>query len=358
MSGRQHKLKVLVVEDSLVSRRLMTHILNSDSELEVVAEASNGDEAVELTLRCEPDVIVMDVVMPSMDGLEATRRIMRELPTPIVLTSSSYEPGDLSKSFEALSAGALTLLAKPSGPEAPTFAAEAAALTITVKLMAEVKLVRRRSNGVPPPRPVATPPSGGVRPQRRPAEIVAIAASTGGPVALAKIMGALPVSTPAPILVVQHITPGFHQGLADWLDGISPLSVRLAQDGAQLRAGEVLVAPADAHLGVTAGERVALSTDPPISGHRPSATYMFQSVASTFGSAAIAAILTGMGEDGVAGLVALSERGGLVLAQDEATSVVFGMPRKAASLGIVDDVLPIEQIAGALIAATDGERQL
>jgi two-component system chemotaxis response regulator CheB len=186
-------------------------------------------------------------------------------------------------------------------------------------------------------------------------EIVAIAASTGGPAALATILGALPPTMPVPMVVVQHITSGFHQGLVDWLDSVSPVSVRLAGDGQSLRAGEVLVAPSGAHLGVTGDGRVALSRDPPIGGHRPSATHLFRSVASVYGAAAVGAILTGMGEDGVAGLRLVKEAGGLVLAQDKATSVVYGMPHKAVCLGIVDLVLPLDRVAGALIAAWNGQ---
>jgi two-component system chemotaxis response regulator CheB len=299
----------------------------------------------------------MDVVMPSMDGLEATRRIMEVLPTPIVLVSANYDAGDLGKSFEALEAGALTLAAKPGGTQASTFAAEAAALRTTVKLMAEVKLVRRRTVGEAGPEllPSGTPASVGT--YRPPVEIVAIAASTGGPAALATILGALPPTTPVPMVVVQHITAGFHEGLVDWLDSTSPVSVRLARHSEPLRAGEVLVAPSDAHLGVTGDGRVALSPDPPIGGHRPSATHLFRSVADVYGAAAVGAILTGMGEDGVAGLRLLKAAGGLVLAQDKATSVVYGMPQKAASLGIVDQILSVDRMAGALMAAWNGRKR-
>lgn len=346
MSRSGGKLRVLVAEDSPVARRLLVHVLGSDPELQVVAEAENGAQVVELTGRCRPDVIVMDVVMPTMDGLEATRRIMETTPTPIVLVTPGFD-GDVSRSFEALEAGALTILAKPEAPQTEGFAAAAAALTITVKLMADVKLVRRRRTS----RPAATPPTSTPRAARRPIEVVAIASSTGGPAALATILGALPKSLPVPILVVQHIMPGFHHGLVDWLDRITPLSVRAARGGQALQAGEVLVAPAGEHLGVTSGGRIRLSDDPPIHGHRPSATHMFVSVARAFRESACGLILTGMGDDGVVGLRVLKEAQGLVLAQDEATSVIYGMPKEAVALGIVDRALPVDQIAGALITA-------
>jgi two-component system chemotaxis response regulator CheB len=350
MSRPGRKLRVLVADDSLVARRLLVHILTGDPELEVVEEAADGKAAVRETARLRPDVIVMDVLMPEMDGIEATRRIMEATPTPIVLVSASYDPEDVAGSFQALQAGALTLLPKPRGPQATGFADGCASLTVTVKLMADVKLVRQRP--ARPSHPARLEPG---QPRReRKAQIVALAASTGGPGALATILGALPQAVPVPILVVQHIAPGFHQGLVDWLDSVSPLPVHLARDRQPLRPGEVLVAPEDRHLGVTAGGRVALSSDPSIGGHRPSATHLFQSVAQSHGPGAVGVILTGMGADGVAGLQTLKALHGTVFAQDEATSVVFGMPREAVAMGLADRVLPIAAIPGALIETWNG----
>jgi two-component system chemotaxis response regulator CheB len=343
------RLRVLVAEDSPVARQLIVHILNGDPELRVVGQATNGLEAVELTARLRPDVIVMDMTMPAMDGLEATRRIMAQTPTPIVLVSASYEPDDVNRSFEALEAGALHLLPKPCGPGAPGFADHAAGLTTTTKLMADVKLVRRTR----PAQASRTPAAGGTRGLS--CQVVAIASSTGGPAALATILGSLPEDLPAPILVVQHITTGFHEGLAEWLDHVSPLSVCLARDGQPLRGGQVLIAPSEAHLGVTTHGTVALDRGPPIGGHRPSATHLFRTAAEAFGDSALGVVLTGMGADGVPGLRALKDTRGLVFAQDEATSVVFGMPREAIARGVVDHVLPLDRMAGAIVAAcTDG----
>jgi two-component system chemotaxis response regulator CheB len=356
MSRSGRRLRVLVAEGSPVAHRLIVSILNGDPELQVIAEAEDGDQAVQLAIRIRPDVIVMDVVMPSMSGVEATRTIMESLPTPIVLVSPINGASDPSKSFEALEAGALALLPKPSGRQASTFAADAATLTTTVKLMADVKLVRR-ARRASRPELVAGPEPASARELRQPVEIIAIAASTGGPAALATVVGALPRTTPVPIVVVQHMMEGFHQGLVDWLDRRSPVSVRLARSGEALRAGELLVAPSGAHLGVTGAGTVALSRDPPIGSHRPSATHLFRSVAGAYGARGVGVILTGMGEDGVPGLCALKEAGGLVLAQDEATSVVYGMPRKAVALGIVDQVLPVDRMAGALIAAWNGGKR-
>jgi two-component system, chemotaxis family, protein-glutamate methylesterase/glutaminase len=339
-------LRVLVADDSAVARQVLVHILNSDPELRVEGQAVNGGEAVQLTERVRPDVIVMDVLMPVLDGLAATRAIMATRPTPIVLVSAGFDSTETSRSFQAIQAGALTMLAKPPGPAHPDFPHQAAALRTAVKLMAEVKLVRRRGNGDYPtdlPAPAAN--------RRRQVRIAAIAASTGGPGALAALLGQLPATIPVPILVVQHIAAGFHQGLVEWLDSVCAVTVQLAADGQSMQAGQVLVAPPHAHLGVTRTGHVALSHAPPIGAHQPSATHLFRSVGEAYAADAVAVVLTGMGDDGVAGLPLLKAAGGLVLAQDEGTSVVYGMPRQAEIAGLVDHVLPLPQIAPALIAA-------
>jgi two-component system, chemotaxis family, protein-glutamate methylesterase/glutaminase len=344
---------VLVSDDSPSARQLLVHIVNSDPQLRVVGEAADGIQTVRLAERLAPDVILMDVMMPLLDGLQATQRIMQTRPTPIVLVSATYRTQDLTRSFEALQAGALTILTKPRGPQDPDFCAQAASLATTIKLMAEVKLVRRAGTGAVTGladrnQPPVTPRRQALRRRIR---IVAIAASTGGPAALATVLGALPATTPVPVVVVQHITAGFHQGLVSWLDSVCPLTVGLARHGQPLQPGRVLVAPADAHLGVTAHGTVALSHAPPIGAHRPSATHLFRSVAAAYPGRAAGVILTGMGDDGVPGLRALKDAAGLVLAQDERTSVVYGMPKQAVAAGAVEQILPLDQIAGALAAA-------
>jgi two-component system chemotaxis response regulator CheB len=346
MSDADRRLRTLVADDSPTARQLIASVLDGDPGIRVVGQARDGVEAVALTAKLRPDVVVMDVTMPGMDGLEATRQIMAETPTPIVLVSASYQPADVSRSFKALEAGALQILAKPRGPAAAGFARDAATLVATTKLMAEVRLVRRMRPAPPP----APPPSASQWLAGHP-EVVAIASSTGGPAALAAILASLPQDLPQPVLVVQHITVGFHQGLASWLDRVSPLSVGLARDGQLLQGGEVLIAPPDAHLGVRPGNRVALSPAPPIGGHRPSATHLFRTVAEVFGSAGLGVMLTGMGDDGVAGLRELKSARGVVLAQDEATSVVYGMPREAVAGGLVDQVVPLDRMAAAITTA-------
>jgi two-component system chemotaxis response regulator CheB len=342
-------VRVLVVDDSEVARRLLAEVLGRDRGLEVVGEAASGAEALRLAARLRPDVITMDVQMPGMDGLETTRRIMEQHPAPIVVVSGGHDPGDLAHSVRALEAGALTALRKPRGPADPGFAAQAAELVGTVKLMAEVKVFRRRPGAAPRGRPLPSPPAGGT-PRAR-AELVAMGASTGGPAALATILRGLPATTPVPVLVVQHITPGFDAALASWLDETTPLPVRLASDGLPPRPGEVVIAPAGSHLGLSGAGRVELGQGPPLDGHRPSASHLFASVARVFGPRAVGVILTGMGSDGAAGLLELRRAGGTTLAQDEASCVVAGMPAVAVAAGAVDQVVPLGELAARIADA-------
>ena len=354
MAGKT--LRVLVTEDSVVARALLVSIINRDPGLEVVGEARDGEQAVKLVAELEPDVITMDVHMPKVDGLEATRRIMAETPTPIVVISA-IDPKDVKMSFEAMGSGALAVLAKPSGPTASDFNERASEIVSTVKNMAEVRVVKRRPrlaapqsairNPQSPPAPESTAPPVG----RRRVDLVAIGSSTGGPDALGKIICALPANAPVPILIVQHITVGFHQGLVDWLNNVTPLSVKLGEEGHRPVAGEVILAPGEHHMSVDGAKRIKLTAESPIRGHRPSATHLFRSVAQVYAANALGVILTGMGDDGADGLVELRRAGSWVIGQDEATCVVYGMPREAAARGAVSEVLPLPEIAGAIVGS-------
>jgi two-component system chemotaxis response regulator CheB len=354
-------LRVLVTEDSVVARALLVSIINRDPGLEVVGEARDGEQAVKLAAELGPDVITMDVHMPNVDGLEATRRIMGETPTPIIVISA-IDPKDVKMSFEALNSGALAILAKPSGPTAPDFNERANEIVSTLKTMAGVKVVTRRPRLAGPPSTVHRPQVSAPTPDtrhpapppanpntRRRVDLVAIGSSTGGPDALGKIFKALPGSAPVPILIVQHITVGFHQGLVDWLNNVTPLNVKLGEEGYLPVAGDVILAPGEHHMSVDASRRLKLTEESPVRGHRPSATHLFKSVASVYGANALGVILTGMGDDGADGLVELRRTGGWVIGQDEATSVVYGMPREAAARGAVCEVRALPEIAGAIV---------
>ena len=337
--------RVLLAEDSLTVRQLLVELLQSDGGIEVVGEAKDGAEALEMASRLHPDVVAMDVHMPVMDGLTATKEIMISAPVPIVLFSSSSRAGDVEMALNAMRAGALIVLRKPDSPGSPGFDGERDHLIQMIKAMAQVKVVRRWAHGRDSAAAPAPPPRGGP-----PARLVAIAASTGGPAVLQRVLGDLPGDFPAPVLVVQHIAAGFIHGLADWLNAGSSLRVKVAEDGEELKPHVAYLSPDDRHLGAKLPGRIELSDAPALGGFRPSGTYLFESAARLVGPSLAAVILTGMGCDGVAGLRRVREAGGTVLAQDEASSVVFGMPREAVSAGLVDAVLGVEQIAPRLVA--------
>ena len=338
-------LRVLIVEDSPTAGLLLRSILDSDPGIEVLEIATSGEDGVRKASALDPDLVTMDIHLGAMNGFEATRAILAEKPRPIVVVSASFDPRDVRLSLEALAAGALSIVAKPPGSNSPDFHRSAQALITTVKLMAEVKMVGRWRASKPKAGPLVPIKAG------TPVEVIAIGASIGGPPALSTILSRLPASFAVPIVIVQHITSDFDRGLADWLSGTTHRRVDLAQHGQVLRAGQVVIAPSGAHLGVDGARRVALnSATGPIGGFRPSATYLFQSVAEVYGAAAVGLILTGMGSDGAAGLAALHDAGGLVLAQDAASCVVYGMPAAADALGAVDQNLDLADIAPALVA--------
>lgn len=330
-------VRVLIAEDSPTVSEMLKALLETDPEIQVVASARDGLEAVDMVRLHRPDLITMDIEMPGLNGFQATKRIMTERPTPIVIVSGHLDVGQVGLSLQALRAGALTVCAKPAFESAAELERAAAELTDVVKAMAEVKVIRHRESR---------------RRQRRASRapglsVVAVAASTGGPVAIQRLLQDLPGDFPAPIVVVQHISPGFTTGFASWLDAGCGLHVRLAEAGEALQGGTVYVAPEGRHLEFD-GERVALVEPTEAGGFCPSATNLFRSASVSFGARAIGVILTGMGRDGVAGLSSLSLAGGRVLAQDERSSIVFGMPAAAIGAGVVDEVLPLGLIGSRL----------
>lgn len=340
-------IRVLIADDSLTARLLIRTLLESNEGFAVVGEARDGQEAVALCASLRPDVVTMDLSMPRLDGFEATKEIMISSPTPIVIVSSVVVDSlEAEAAVRALRAGAVSVIHKPIGPGHDGFEAEAQAFIATIRSMANVKVVRHFRQTVPTAVvPVRASGRGASVPQ-----IVTIAASTGGPAALQAVLAGLPASFPLPVLVVQHITEGFTAGLCTWLKSVCSLKVKVAQHGEPLQGHTVYIAPDDLHLGVTAAGRVDLSKTPPVTGFRPSGTPLFQSAAAAFGSAVVAVILTGMGEDGVEGLKVVHAAGGRIIAQDESTSVVYGMPGAAVRAGVAGWVLPLEVIAARLLS--------
>jgi two-component system chemotaxis response regulator CheB len=345
-------IRVLVSEDSLTVRKRLVEVLSEDPELEVVGEAANGREAIELCQRLRPDVVTLDMMMPVMTGVAAAEYIMAYCPTPILVVSASTNRGELFRTYDALAAGAIDVLDKPVGSE-PDGAWEAR-LRSTVKLVSRIKVIThpRAKLGLGPPGAAAPAVR---RDPATPAGLVAIGGSTGAPGALLDILRALPADFPAPILLVIHINEPFGRAFAEWLDGQSPLRVRYGRDGDRPRElpGRILMAPPGRHL-VLEGGALRLTAGPERHSCIPSVDVLFESIARDAGRDTLACLLTGMGRDGALGLRAIQLAGGSTVAQDEATSVVFGMPREAILLGAADQVLPLQQIAPALVAATRG----
>lgn len=343
-------IRVLIVDDSAVARQSLRFILESHEGLTVVGEAKNGEEAVAMTERLEPDVITMDIRMPRMDGLDAAQRIMESNPVPIVVVTSVDLGQETELSREAMRRGALSVVERPTSADQRARERFARRLVRKVKLMSDVKVVHRSRGTRPMPAKGvgATSPAPVPRPKAAKVEIAAIGASTGGPAALHQVIGSLPVDFPVPILVVQHISFGFVDGLASWLDKDCALRVKVAEATDRVEPGVVYVAPDEHHLGISSYGRVRLSPEGDVDGHRPSATYLFNAVAQSYGPAAVGAILTGMGRDGAAGMKALHDRGAVTIAQDEGSCVVFGMPKEAIALGAIDREVSLDQIGPTL----------
>jgi two-component system chemotaxis response regulator CheB len=343
VSKARAQLRVMIVEDSLVVRQLLTYIIGRDPRFVVAAAVASAEEALAEIGRVKPDVISMDIRLPGMDGLEATRRIMSEHPTPIVVIADAVEDASLKISMNALRAGALTVVEKPVGPASAAYEQVAETITTQLYIMSSVPVIRRRAIGA-----AAAAPRAAVEPAPSASfqglGFLAIAASTGGPPALAKVLDALPSTFPAPVFVVQHMGAVFMEGFAGWLNTLSPLPVSLPQNGEVALPGRVYVAPGDRHLAVRAGGVMALTLEPPIAGQRPSANILFSSLARTAGSKTAAVLLTGMGEDGAAGMAELHKAGGYTIAEHASSAVVYGMPAAAVRLRAAREVLPLDSI--------------
>jgi two-component system chemotaxis response regulator CheB len=343
-------IRVLLVEDSQIALVILKRILNSSPHIEVVGEACTGLEALSLLPHVEPDVICTDLHMPKMDGLKFTAKVMALYPRPILVISASVQEEDTQQVFKLLEAGAVDICPKPLsglGIDNDSFKKE---LIQKVQVLAGVKVLTRR------PKPLEVKPEVG---QKFPVfaaslyptpKIVAIGASTGGPQALYDILTQLPSDFPVPIICIQHICLGFLQGLMDWLADSCSLPIQIAQLGEIPQPGRIYFPPEQRHLEIDTRGRFVYSDSPPLGGHRPSVTVTFVSIAKFYGKAAAGILLTGMGRDGTDGMQAIAEAGGFTVAQDEATSVVFGMPKEAINLGAAKQILPIQAIAPALMS--------
>ncbi len=347
MKSTERRVRVMIVEDSLVVRQLLTHIISRDPRFTVAAAVASAEEALAQIGTVKPDVISMDIRLPGIDGLEATRRIMTEQPTPIVVIADAVEDASLKISMNALRAGALSVVEKPVGVASAAYERIADTITTQLFIMSSVPVIRRRSFGAAPAIAPSSPPKSGAAFEG--AAFVALAASTGGPPALAKVLEALPQSFDAAVFVVQHMGASFMEGFAGWLDGLSPLRVTVAQDGEVAEPRRVYVAAGDRHLRIEAGGRMRLTTGAAIASQRPSANELFSSLAEVAGPHTLGALLTGMGEDGAQGLLDLRKAGAYTLAEHQSSAIVYGMPAAAVRLRAAREVLPLEAI-GARIA--------
>lgn len=352
------KIRVLIVDDSLTVRKRLSGVLANETAFEVVAEARDGSEAIALCQQHRPDVVTMDMMMPVMTGLGATEYIMAHCPTPILVVSSSFNRGEVFKTYDALAAGAVDVIEKPTGSE-PEGVWEALFLS-ALRIVSRVRVIthiRARLDpyslaeagaisaaNTPGPREMIPAVTGNAP------KLIVIGVSTGGPGALGSLLRALPREFKVPVLIVLHIGASFAAPFADWLSAQCARPVAYAKDGELIErlSGVVRLAPVNHHLIVERG-RVRLSNAPERHSCRPSVDVLFESVAQAMGEEAVGCLLTGMGRDGAAGLLAMRRRGAITIAQDEASCVVFGMPREAIALNAALKVLPLEQIAPALV---------
>ncbi len=342
--------KVLIVDDSPVAQKYLEFLLGTDENIQIIGIVNNGEEACEFVARLRPDVITMDIEMPKMNGYEATRRIMETYPVPIVIVTASWNPSDIEKTFKAIEAGAVAVLAKPPGPGDPNIDQRIRELIQTIKLMAEVPVVQRwvkksMPNAYSQVQLLTRPAISSVKQIK----VVAIGASTGGPPALHVLLSKLPNTFPVPILIVQHIAAGFIQGMADWLEKTTSLSICIPENGDYLLPGHVYLAPDLYHMGITNDGKISLVNSLPDNGLRPSVAHLFNSVSQQLGDKAIAVLLTGMGRDGALELKQMKDCGAITIAQDQVSSVVHGMPGEAIKLGAATYIQSPEEIADTLI---------
>ncbi|UCC10995.1 MAG: chemotaxis-specific protein-glutamate methyltransferase CheB [candidate division WOR-3 bacterium] len=344
MGRRPDKTKhiaVLIVDDSPTVRQIVSSTLSNDDEIRVVGQARNGKEAVQMVGQLNPDIVTLDIAMPVMDGLEATEQIMAYHPTPIAILTSSLVGEKREYVYKALDLGALAIIPKP-----------ACLLDLDREFIEKIKLLSRvpvithlkgRRRGVPEQVPRS------VDPQAVKQKTIGIVSSTGGPDALKRILSKFPTDLPVGIIVVQHIGAGFEKDLIGWLSGYSNARLRLAEQGELIEPGVVFFAPSGSHTVVYSKNKIGLINTPPVWGHRPSGDILLASLAEHSGSKAIGVILTGMGKDGAQGIKAVHDAGGKTIAQDEKSSLIFGMPKEAIALGAVDKIADIDHIADELL---------
>jgi two-component system, chemotaxis family, protein-glutamate methylesterase/glutaminase len=344
------QVRVLVVDDSAFMRKVLTDLLQSDPSITVIGTARDGNDAIEKSVSLEPDVITLDIEMPKLDGYGALREIMARRPTPVVIVSSLTREG-AEATVRALALGAVDFLAKPSGSISLNMHIAREELVAKVKgaagatprfrrIMGDLPAIRREAKVARLPMQAGSP---------LPGRLVVIGCSTGGPGALHQIIPRLPADLPAGVLIVQHMPSGFTKSLAQRLDEISAIHVKEAEEGDRVANGLVLLAPGGYHMLLDRDGLVRLNQEPPMHGVRPAADKTFESVLAHWGSRLVGVILTGMGYDGAKGMMSVKRQGGRTIAEDASTCVVYGMPKVVVEMGMADQVLPVHEIAEAIV---------
>jgi two-component system chemotaxis response regulator CheB len=343
-------INILIVEDSAVVRDFLVYVLSSEPDFHVVGTAKNGQEAVMLAASKKPDVITMDIEMPVMNGLKATQEIMRTNAVPIVMVTSSYNPNEVEKTFAAIDAGALTILAKPNGLKHPDFEKDKKLLIDTIRSISAVKVFTRLNQPAKlSGQDIPVKPLSVFDETRVNYKLVAIGVSTGGPIVLNTIFSALPASFPLPIVVVQHIPDGFLEGMVEWLNNSCKLNIKIAVNEETIKPGNIYFCPPTHHMGISRNLEIQLVKDIPSISVKPSVSYLFRTISKNIQEKSVGIILTGMGRDGAEELALMKEKGALTIVQDKESSIVFGMPGEAVKLNAHKYILSPEGIARKLV---------
>lgn len=337
-------IRVLLVDDSIITLAILKRILASAPEIQVVGTATNGREALDMIPSLQPDVICTDLNMPVMDGLEFTRAVMEKFPRPILVLSISVQKEQTTNIFQLLEAGAIEVMAKPHGMEVAGYELDAQELIGKIKILAGVVAIRKRRK-----QPYTVVQNNLSLAGTTPLAIIGIGASTGGPQAFHEILSNLPGNFPVPLLCIQHISEGFMQGMLDWLAEKCPLKIMTAETGVHPQPGTIYFPRDGSHLILDSQGRLECSNALPYGGLRPSINVTFKSLAQQYGKSAAGVLLTGMGRDGVEGMQAIAQAGGTTIAQDEESSIIFGMPKEAIAANAARYVLPLPKIAPALV---------
>lgn len=342
----KQRVKVVVVEDSMVMQRFYKKLLDEDGRFELLAIAANGQQAIDYVAQYKPDVVSMDINMPLMDGVEATRQIMQQHPVPIVIVSSLYHPEEQELAMRVLEVGAVSIMTKPYGPGHPKFESSTRTYLNRLWYMSEIKVIRRK------PTKAKTSDTSIVTKEKIPSAnhhakpaIIVIGASAGGPEGVKTILANISQAMNAPVLIVQHIDPGFAEGYVHWLQTHSAIPVKLASADTIMETGVAYLPPGNHHLLIKNKQTVTISAHEPFQGHRPSVSLLFASAAEVFKDQVLAIILSGMGSDGAQETKQLKNLGAFTIAQDEASCLVFGMPGVANQLGGIIKMMPPIDIA-------------